>query len=146
VTKNILVQYRDLKQEAKDLRRRIDATRRQLLALENGGTVFDTVRGTRKDGTIGGIRVEGFPDREYRYRQAALRRYLERLENTEARLLSLLEEAEGVIDQIPDSFMRRIVRLRVMDDLSWQQVARAMGGGNTADSVRKAFDRFFAEI
>lgn len=146
MTKNILMQYRDLKQEAKDLRRRIDATRRQLLALENGGTVYDTVRGTRKDGTIGGIRVEGFPDREYRRRQAALRRYLERLEKTEARLLSLLEEAETTIDRIPDSFMRCIVRLRVMDDLSWRQVAQRMGGSNTEDSVRKAFDRFFAEI
>jgi hypothetical protein len=56
-------------------------------------------------------------------------------------LLETLNDVEEFISRIKDSHMRRIVNLRVVEGLSWQKVADRIGG-NTEDSVRKAFDRF----
>ena len=46
------------------------------------------------------------------------------------------------IFSINDSQIRRIMRLRHIELKSWLQVANAIGGNNTADSVRKMHDRF----
>lgn len=46
------------------------------------------------------------------------------------------------IQNIDDSFMRQIIRLRYIDDLNWKQVALSIGGGNTEDSVKQACHRF----
>lgn len=43
---------------------------------------------------------------------------------------------------VEDAQMRMILSLRYVNGLSWQQVAYSVGGNNTADSVRKAHDRF----
>lgn len=49
------------------------------------------------------------------------------------------------IFSINDSQMRRIMRLRHIELKSWLQVANAIGGNNTADSVRMAHDRYLKE-
>ena len=41
------------------------------------------------------------------------------------------------ISNIDDSFVRQIMSYRFVNGLSWQQVADCIGGGNTADSVKK---------
>lgn len=41
------------------------------------------------------------------------------------------------ISNIDDSFIRQIMSYRFINGLSWQQVADCIGGGNTADSVKK---------
>ena len=46
------------------------------------------------------------------------------------------------IATVPDSLMRQILTLRYVNGMSWVQVAMSIGGGNTADSVRMAHDRF----
>jgi hypothetical protein len=46
------------------------------------------------------------------------------------------------INSIDDSFIRQIMVHRHIDCMSWVGVAMEMGGGNTADGVRKAHDRF----
>lgn len=46
------------------------------------------------------------------------------------------------ITTIDDSLMRQIITLRYVELKSWLQVAQALGGGNTPDSVRKAHDRY----
>ncbi len=46
------------------------------------------------------------------------------------------------INTLPDSFLRQVLSWRYIHCLSWTQVALRMGGGNTADSVRKSHDRF----
>jgi len=50
--------------------------------------------------------------------------------------------AEQAILQCPDLHMRRILCLRYLDGLAWEEVAARIGGGNTEDSVRKAAQRF----
>lgn len=46
------------------------------------------------------------------------------------------------ITDVDDSLMRQILTQRFVEGKSWRQVARAIGGGNTEDSVRQAFHRY----
>lgn len=46
------------------------------------------------------------------------------------------------IAEVDDSLMRQILSLRYVNGLSWLQIALHIGGGNTADSVRMAHNRF----
>jgi len=49
------------------------------------------------------------------------------------------------IETVDDSQMRMILSLRYINGLNWVQIAMGIGGGNTADGVRKAHDRFLAK-
>lgn len=51
-------------------------------------------------------------------------------------------ELEMYISNIPDSFTRRIFRMRFIDDLPWWKIARKCDGNYTADSVRMIAVRF----
>ena len=46
------------------------------------------------------------------------------------------------IASIDDALTRRIFELRYVDRCSWDQVARKVGGGNTAEAVRKRHNRY----
>lgn len=144
--KSILTQYTDLQEEIKDIRRRAEGVRRQLERLEGEGTVIDAVKGTRQDGTFGSIRIEGFPYAEYDKRRRSLYDYLLKLEEAEGKLLELTNKAEEYINSIEDSRMRRIVQYRIMDGLSWYEVADRMGGKATSEGCRKYFERFFEKF
>lgn len=49
---------------------------------------------------------------------------------------------ERYISEIPDSYLRQTFYYRFVLGLSWRQVAFRLGGGNTADGVRKACRRY----
>ncbi|MCI8387041.1 MAG: hypothetical protein HFE63_01065 [Clostridiales bacterium] len=49
------------------------------------------------------------------------------------------------INSVDDSFMRQVLTYRFVDGLTWYQVAMSVGGGNSADSIRKACVRFLAK-
>lgn len=49
---------------------------------------------------------------------------------------------EQFIDNIQDSQLRRVFKLKYIKDYSWAEVARCIGGNNTRDSVRKMSRRF----
>lgn len=140
--KDILVQYTDLQEEIRDIRRRAERARGQMERLETEGTVLDAVKGTRQDGTFGSIRIEGFPYADYEKRRRSLQSYLLKLAEMEEKLLELTNQAEEYINSIEDSRMRRIVQYRIMDRLSWHEVADKMGGKATSDSCKKYFERF----
>ena len=55
----------------------------------------------------------------------------------------LRDEAVEYIYSIPDSLTRQIIYYRCVSLMSWRRVAYEVGGNNTADSVRKVYDRFF---
>lgn len=141
--KDILVQFADMQEEVKDIRKRAEGVRKQLERLETGGTVIDAVKGTRQDGTFGSIRIEGFPCVDHEKKLRNLQSYLRKLAEAEEKLLELTNAAEEYINGIEDSRMRRIVRYRFLDGLSWNEVAGRLGGNNTEGSVKMAFGRFF---
>jgi len=140
VSKEILIQYADLQQEVKEIRQKIEKLENQIAKIEEQGAVKDKVRGG-----IGGLQsfqIEGFPYPEYSRKKTLLYARQATLSELEMQLLETLNKVEEFISGISDSHTRRIVNLRVIEQLSWNKVADKMGGNNTEDSVRKAFDRF----
>lgn len=138
--KKILVQYTDMREEIKELRDKIERMEQQIEQMEKGGSVKDSVKGG--DGGIQHFVVEGFPFAGYDKKVNLLKKRKLLLEIREIELLELLSKVEDFINSVSDSHMRRIINLKVIDDLTWQQVALRMGGGNTADGVRMTFNRF----
>lgn len=53
-----------------------------------------------------------------------------------------LEYLRNYIASIDDALTRRIFELRYINQYSWDQVARKVGGGNTAEAVRKRHNRY----
>ncbi len=147
--KEILVQYCDMIAEIKDIRRRIRELDR---FLEKPTIVADTVKGSRKDLTIGPIKITGISDPEYRRKQAARDRYKKLLEAKEAELLELTCQAEEYIESIPKAEVRMMFRLYYIDGLPWWKVAQDMNRAYpkrkkpfTEDSCRMRNNRFFEE-
>lgn len=143
MTKNILIQYSDLREEIKDLRGRINKLEDQIRKIEAAGAVIDSVKGG--EGGIQNYKIQGFPYPEYSRKRSRLYLNKAQLENAELELLELTNEVEDYIQSLTDSRIRRIIRFRFMDDLRWYQVAQKMGGRTTEESVRKEFERFMAE-
>ena len=139
ISKEILIQYSDLQQECKEVREKIEKLERQIAKIEADGAVVDKVRGG--DGGIQSFKIEGFPYPEYSRKKTLLYARKATLYELEMELLETLNRVEEFIASISDSHIRRIVNLRVIDGLSWNEVARKIGG-NTEDSVKKAFYRF----
>lgn len=139
ISKEILIQYSDLQQECKEVREKIEKLERQIAKIEADGAVVDKVRGGL--GGLQSFKIEGFPYPEYSRKKTLLYARKATLSELEMELLETLNEVEEFIASISDSHIRRIVNLRVIDGLSWNEVARKVGG-NTEDSVKKAFYRF----
>ena len=67
----------------------------------------------------------------------------------EAKRQAAAEEYERLcryISDIEDDLMRRIIVLRYVGGYDWTQVAMFVGGGNTAESLRKAHERFLKAL
>lgn len=147
---SVLVQYSEVMEEIKDLRERIRKLDR---FLSDPPVVSDTVRGSRKDGTIGPIKITGIPVPEYSRKEKIRERYREMLEEKEAELLELTCKAEEYIESIPKAEIRIMFRLYYIDGLTWEQVARKMNRAfpkkrisYTADSCRMRAKRFFEKF
>lgn len=139
ISKEILIQYSGLQQECKEVREKIEKLERQIEKIESDGAVVDKVCGG--DGGLQSFKIEGFPYPEYSRKKTLLCARKATLSEFEMELLETLNDVEIFITSIKDSHIRRIVNLRVVDGLSWNEVARRIGG-NTEDSVKKAFYRF----
>lgn len=53
------------------------------------------------------------------------------------------KEIYEFISTLDDSLMRQIIVYRCLSLCTWEEVAAYVGGNNTAESVRKMFDRYF---
>ena len=148
----VLTQYCDLQQEIKALRERIDQTQRAIEKLEEEGyVVSDSVKGTRQDGTIGSIKITGFPYPEYQSKKDLLRRRIAKLELFEIDLLEKMNIADDYIQKIEDSKLRQIFTLRYLDEreLAWFGIAHIMNERYkkrekkyTGDSCRMLHNRY----
>lgn len=74
----------------------------------------------------------------------------ERIIELENRIIAKRDEIQRLRDNaveyiysIPDSLTRQIIYYRCVSLMSWRRVAYEVGGFNTAESVRKIYDRFF---
>lgn len=51
-------------------------------------------------------------------------------------------ELEMYISHIPDSFTRRIFRMRFIDGVKWKEIAARCGGDYSANSIRMLVERY----
>lgn len=144
VTKQILVQYMDIKREISDLQKRIEKTEEQIAKIDKEGCVKDKVMGG--EGGLQPFNIEGFPIPEYSRKKTLLIARKNQLEILERDLLVTINELEAFISTISDSQIRQIVRYRVIDEFSWRQIAQKIGGGNTEDGTKKIFYRYLDKV
>ncbi len=140
IAKKVLIQYSDLQQEVAEVRRKISQAEKQIEQIEREKTVYDKVLGG--EGGLQSFKIEGFPYPKYSRKKTLLYSRKATLARLEMELLETRNKVEEFIAGIDDSRMRRIISLRFTDGLSWNEVADCIGGGNTAGSVKMAFQRF----
>ena len=153
ISKDVLNQYSDLQKEITETKEKIDKLEHQITKLEkriqeieSGEIVKDKVKGGY--GGVQSFNIEGIPTKEYQKKKmelytkkTLLESRKEVLKSLELEILRQLSDVEDFIKRLPDSHIRRIVTLRVVNNLSWSDVALKIGGGNTEDSVRMMFNR-----
>ena len=146
-----LEQYCEKREEAKSLRQRIDRDERLLEQIKREGVVSDTVKGTRKDGTFGPIKITGYPIPEHKRIEAMIKKRLEKLHILEDELLEAMNRVDDFINAIPRSDLRMMFCMYYLDDMTWIQVAAGMNHSfpkrnYTDESCRKRHDRYLKKI
>ena len=66
------------------------------------------------------------------------------MEERKSHAEQLKTNVEEWLNTIPPR-MQRIIKYKVFEELTWQQVARKIGRTATEESVKKEFQRFFKE-
>lgn len=147
--KNVLIQYVEMKEEIKDLRRRIHENERELAKLENMIVTDSVTRGKRGKKPLGTVKITGRPTAAIALKQKLLKKRNDRLTALEAELLELTNQAEEYIETIPKSELRIMFRLYYIDGLTWYQVALQMNQKfpkrrikYTEDNCRMRHNRF----
>lgn len=151
--KSVLIEYADMKEEIKDLRRRIEADRRELRKL-NAMVVADTVTlGKKGKKPLGTYKVEGQPIIAISRKQKAWEKKIAQMEEMEADLLEKQNEVEEYIQQIKKSEIRIMFRLYYLDDLPWYKVAIRMNQmfpnrriKYTEDNCKQKHKRYFDKL
>lgn len=146
ISKEILVQYSDLQQEIKYLRKKIDSLQNEQANMEKNKK-HSTVKASTKEFpyTEHNVTTSGYVGLttiSERHLSSVINNEIKKLELRYEKLLQVTNDTMDFIESIEDSRMRMIVTYRFIENYSWNQVADAIGGGNTEDSVKKAFYRF----
>lgn len=146
--KKIIVQYNDLKSEEKEVKAKIAQLECDVDRLESKLAQIDAKIDVVRGGEGQKIKIEGY-NRDYssikteiQTKQLLICQRMDLLKVLEFQIVAQATEVEDFILGIDDSFMRRLISYRVLDNLTWGEVAAKMGGNNTEDSVRMAFNRF----
>nr|DAE73367.1 MAG TPA: Protein of unknown function (DUF722) [Caudoviricetes sp.] len=153
VDKNILIEYADMKEEIKDLRRRIEQNKKELSRL-NGQIVMDSVScGKKGKKPLGMVKITGRPVTAISRKESLLNKRIRRLEELEEELLELTIQVDEYIETIEKSELRIIFRLYYIDDLTWYQVALRMNQNfpkrkvkYTEDNCRMRHNRFLEKL
>ncbi len=151
--KSILIEYADMKEEIKDLRRRIEQNKKELSRL-NGQIVMDSVScGKKGKKPLGTVKITGRPVTAISRKESLLNKRIRRLEELEEELLELTIQVDEYIETIEKSELRIIFRLYYIDDLTWYQVALRMNQNfpkrkvkYTEDNCRMRHNRFLEKL
>lgn len=140
MTKEELKQYRKIGREIQLLQEQLAKRKAN---LRRQGNPFDAVRGSSPtfpyvlhDIPVGG---DDSPD----LLLPECRTDIMRLQNTIRKRQQERQRLEDYIFSIEDSELRQIFILRYMGQkLSWTEISRKFGSGNSADALRMRHDRF----
>ena len=151
--KAILIEYADMKEEIKDLRRRIEADRREIGRLMKMSVADSVTCGKKGRKPLQVVRIQGKPEARIGRKEKALERKIALLEDLEASLLEKQTEVEEYIQQIEKSELRIMFRLYFIDGLSYPKVAMEMNRiypkrriKYTDENVKKKVQRFFKNL
>lgn len=132
MTVNDLKRYRKLDAE-------INALEEEIIELKNNQMV-DVVK----------ISDSNFPFTEHSYKicgnNSTILDSITEKRCEKAELEALKTEIEQFIDTIADNITRKIFRYKYIKGATWAEVAKAVKGNNTRDSVRKAAKRYLKKI
>ena len=142
-----------MKEEIKDLRKRIEADRKELDRLNNTVVVDSVSCGKKGKKPIRTVKVEGKPTVEIARKKALLKKRIAKLEHLEMELLELTNQAEEYIEQIPKSELRTMFRFYFIDGMTYIKVAEQMNRifpkrrvKYTDENVKKRIQRFFKNV
>jgi hypothetical protein len=151
--KNILIEYADMKEEIKDLRRRIDKNKKELDKLSNMIVTDSVACGKKGNKPLRTVKITGVPYLSISRKQAILRRNINQLEVLEMELLELTNQVEEYIESIEKSELRIMFRFYFIDSLSCYKVAEQMNNAfpkrhikYTDESIKKRIQRFFENV
>ncbi len=137
--KQILYQYIDACELVKETEQEIERIRRRRREI-----VTDKVRGSSYDFPFGQISytVRGIPydaqDQEMLDRKERI------LEERKAAAEAVKMQVEEWMVTVPPR-MQRIIRYKVFEGMTWEEVAQRIGRKATGEGIRKEFDRFMTE-
>ena len=151
--KSILSEYADMKEEIKDLRRRIAEDQKKIDQLQHT-IVSDSVScGKKGKKPIRTVKIKGFPQMEINRRISLLERRQAKLQMLETDLIEKQLQVEEYIQTIQKSELRTMFRLYYIDNLTWYQVAMRMNQifpkrrvKYTEDNCRIRHNRFLEQV
>lgn len=151
--KTILSEYADMKEEIKDLGRRIAEDQKKIDQLKQT-VVSDSVScGKKGKKPIRAVKIKGFPQMEINRRISLLKRRQAKLQMLETDLIEKQLQVEEYIQTIQKSELRTMFRLYYIDNLTWYQVAMRMNQifpkrrvKYTEDNCRIRHNRFLEQV
>ena len=151
--KSILSEYADMKEEIKDLRRRISEDQKRIDQLKRTIVSDSVTCGKKGKKPIRTVKIKGFPQVEINRRVALMERRQARLQMLETDLIEKQLQVEEYIQTIPKSELRIMFRLYFIDDLSYPKVAMRMNQiypkrkiKYTDENVKKRIQRYFENV
>ena len=124
--KSILSEYADMKEEIKDLRRRISEDQKRIDQLKRTIVSDSVTCGKKGKKPIRTVKIKGFPQVEINRRVALMERRQAKLQMLETDLIEKQLQVEEYIQTIQKSELRIMFRLYFIDDLSYPKVAMRM--------------------
>lgn len=124
--KSILSEYADMKEEIKDLRRRIADDQKRIDQLRRTIVTDSVSCGKKGKKPIRTVKIKGFPQVEIERRVALMEKRQAKLEMLETDLIEKQLQVEEYIQTIDRSELRIMFRLYYIDNLTWYQVALRM--------------------
>lgn len=151
--KNILSEYADMKEEIKDLRRRIADDQKRIDQLRRTIVTDSVSCGKKGKKPIRTVKIKGFPQEEIKRRTALLKKRQAKLQMLETDLIEKQMQVEEYIQSIEKSELRIMFRLYYIDSLTWYQVALKMNQmfpkrrvKYTEDNCRIRHNRFLEQV
>lgn len=124
--KSILSEYADMKEEIRDLRRRIAEDQKRIDQLRRTIVTDSVSCGKKGKKPIRTVKIKGFPQVEIERRVALMEKRQAKLEMLETDLIEKQLQVEEYIQTIDKSELRIMFRLYYIDSLTWYQVALKM--------------------
>ena len=151
--KSILSEYADMKEEIKDLRRRISEDQKRIDQLKRTIVSDSVTCGKKGKKPIRTVKIKGFPQMEINRRISLLKRRQAKLQMLETDLIEKQLQVEEYIQTIQKSELRIMFRLYFIDDLSYPKVAMRMNQiypkrkvKYTDENVKKRIQRYFENV